>query len=486
MADFVDEITKPIRVVIDFVIRIDWKEVLKTVISLVVGFAGTIACGTITATGIGVVLAPLCVLSVSVVTSAIPPLIDFLDCLSKRTDSNSPVCTFNVTGKDGFVENLAWDIVLNTLTFGLGKAFTKFSKIKVGNVEKAIETGQNGAKVVDNEVAKALKCTGSTCIKAGACFIAGTLILVATFGTSLLSTPVLAGYNKNVTTKSIESIKRGDIVVSRDQYELSNDKPTIFSKVKRTFQKQVNQLQSITLVNNSNQNTNTITTTPNHPFYQESTKEFVNASNLKVGDKVSNGQLTVSKNIETVAALTKVFNFEVEVSHTYYVSNSLDNNNFVWVHNDCALLQPFVNSITNTTKVSKAFVEKLSESTVKWLAKGNAEYQVYVLKDKLGNVVYTGITSIGTDKRLAQHLAAGKEFIKLESGEISKIFGGNIEKLTRSQARAVEQTIMNKYNLVNSLDGLNLINSIGNNRSIYNEAVQFGEEVLKVGNIIIK
>ena len=77
-----------------------------------------------------------------------------------------------------------------------------------------------------------------------------------------------------------------------------------------------------------------IVTTPGHPFFIYG-KGFEYAGNLRAGDILVNvnGEKVVLEFIqhEILESPVKVYNFEVEDWHTYFVGE-----NKVWVHNDCA------------------------------------------------------------------------------------------------------------------------------------------------------
>jgi Pretoxin HINT domain len=138
-----------------------------------------------------------------------------------------------------------------------------------------------------------------------ACFVAGTVVLT------------------NVGYESIEKIKAGDTVYSQNAE--TGEKG--YKKVVRTFQKEVDTLVYLKIGSKE------IVTTENQPFYVEG-KGFVHAGELKAGEKVvtaSGKTLTVDKvNIEKTKEKTKVYNFEVEDWHTYFVSTEE-----ILVHNDC-------------------------------------------------------------------------------------------------------------------------------------------------------
>ena len=76
-----------------------------------------------------------------------------------------------------------------------------------------------------------------------------------------------------------------------------------------------------------------ITTTPGHPFYSP-VKGWTDAANLRAGDilVLVNGEYVVVEKIqhELLESPVKVYNFQVEDYHTYYVSD-----NGVLVHNTC-------------------------------------------------------------------------------------------------------------------------------------------------------
>ena len=82
-----------------------------------------------------------------------------------------------------------------------------------------------------------------------------------------------------------------------------------------------------------NVNGETISATPNHPFYVDKLG-WTLAKNLRAGDilVLSNGEFVVIEWIqhEILEAPVKVYNFEVEDFHTYFVGESS-----VLVHNEC-------------------------------------------------------------------------------------------------------------------------------------------------------
>ena len=141
------------------------------------------------------------------------------------------------------------------------------------------------------------------------CFVAGTLILTA------------GGY------VLIEDIQAGDEVVSMD-YETGE---VAVKKVVQTFENESNVLIHVQV------DGEVISTTPEHPFYVAKFG-WTHAINLRAGDilVLSNGEYVIVELIqhEILEAPVKVYNFEVEDYHTYFVGES-----GVLVHNSCTDVQ---------------------------------------------------------------------------------------------------------------------------------------------------
>ena len=135
------------------------------------------------------------------------------------------------------------------------------------------------------------------------CFVAGTMILTAT------------------GLVAIENIKAGDKVISTNPETFETGEKTVVETYIREDSKLIH------LVINGEE----IITTETHPFYVKG-KGFINAGELKVGDELldSNGNILLleSTEIELTAEPTKVYNFQVEDFHTYFVGEC-----GVWVHN---------------------------------------------------------------------------------------------------------------------------------------------------------
>ena len=137
------------------------------------------------------------------------------------------------------------------------------------------------------------------------CFVEGTLVTTAD------------GF------KPIEEIEVGDEVLSEDETtgEVS------IKKVTQTYVNETDELVHIRV------NGETISATPSHPFYVYKFG-WTLAGSLKAGDVLvlSNGELVTVEWVqhELLESPIKVYNFEVEDYHTYFVGE-----NGVFVHNRC-------------------------------------------------------------------------------------------------------------------------------------------------------
>ncbi len=137
------------------------------------------------------------------------------------------------------------------------------------------------------------------------CFVAGTLVQTAD------------------GTAAIETIEVGDYVWAWD--ELRND-----VSLKRVLETYVNETDELVHVFVNGEE---IVTTPSHPFYSP-VKGWTDAVHLRAGDilVLVNGEYVVVEKVqhELLENPVKVYNFQVEDYHTYYVAES-----GVLVHNSC-------------------------------------------------------------------------------------------------------------------------------------------------------
>ncbi len=137
------------------------------------------------------------------------------------------------------------------------------------------------------------------------CFVAGTAVLTA------------EGH------KAIEEIKPGDMVLA----ENPETGDVEYKEVLETYENETEELIHVHV------NGEDIVTTPSHPFYVNKFG-WTRAAQLRAGDVLvlSNGEYVVVEFIqhEILESPVKVYNFEVEDFHTYFVGE-----NSVLVHNGC-------------------------------------------------------------------------------------------------------------------------------------------------------
>jgi len=162
-----------------------------------------------------------------------------------------------------------------------------------------------------------------------------------------------------------------------------------------------------------------VSCTGNHPFWSEDRQEFIEASSLQQGEQLrkADGSLTRLISITNRETLADVYNLEVDIDHTYFVGAT-----GILVHNN------------------------------------------YVYEGWKNGKRYVGITNNLT-RRGKQHAKLGRRIAGLD----------HLDNLTRREARAVEQVLINRYGLGN-LD--NKINSVGINNPWYDEAIGIGNSIL--------
>ena len=158
------------------------------------------------------------------------------------------------------------------------------------------------------------------------CFVAGTTVLTA------------AG------AAAIETIEVGDYVWAWDE----NTKDVALKQVVETYVNETDELVHVFV------NGEEIVTTPAHPFYSP-VKGWTDAVHLRAGDilVLVNGEYVVVEKVQhkILEAPIKVYNFQVEDYHTYYVSDS-----GVLVHNKCGKNVEKVMSRSDAIKEGKNFL----------------------------------------------------------------------------------------------------------------------------------
>ncbi|PQQ66834.1 polymorphic toxin-type HINT domain-containing protein [Acetivibrio saccincola] len=230
--------------------------------------------------------------------------------------------------------------------------------------------------------------------------------------------------------KEIKDIEVGDLVYSEDP--LTGEKG--LKRVTNVFVNETSVLVRIYVEDEE------IETTPTHPFWVIG-KGWVAAGDIEAGDKVylysGEGREVKEVRFEYLDTPIKVYNFEVEDWHTYFVSEQ-----DVFVHNSC----------------------DVSDETLEWLNKGDPENTVYYgMQNEKG--AYTGITKQDLNKRLYQHNYNGKNFDSLSEQYVG---------LTRNQARAIEQYFIEN----GTANALNKANSISPKSKYYSEALKWAKNFI--------
>lgn len=155
------------------------------------------------------------------------------------------------------------------------------------------------------------------------CFVAGTQVWLARQD---------ASGHWQVYPAPIEQVKEGDLAVTRDP----QTGRTEYKRVVKTTVQTVDSVLSLTLADaQTGKTAETITTTDAHPF-MVADQGFVPAGQLALGNAIVTraGPTLIVKSITRQVRKEgyRVYNFEVEGSHTYFVGELYAG---TWVHNDC-------------------------------------------------------------------------------------------------------------------------------------------------------
>ena len=223
----------------------------------------------------------------------------------------------------GALKGAAIGAAVGAATGGAGGAI-KY-RLKKGTWKGSGRAALNGA--ADGYMMGAITGFVSGGLSSKACFVAGTLITVAD------------GY------KPIEKIEAGDLVWSENPETGEKALKTVV----QTFERDTNELVHVYAGHEE------IVTTPEHPFYVPK-QGWTGAIKLRAGDilVLSNGEYVTVEKIEheLLEKSVKVYNFEVEDFHTYFVGE-----NGVLVHNMCTTPKNVFGSIKNAPGYSKNFVK---------------------------------------------------------------------------------------------------------------------------------
>ena len=295
--------------------------------------------------------------------SALPGAGDALGVFAKTGKSCKLVTAFHKTGSAGNLMIGSYELGKTADKYISGDASFTWEEIK-GDLFKVAMTGTS--------MWGSAKDFGTSY-----CFVAGTL----------------------VTTEDgqepIEEIEVGDKVLSEDE----TTGEVAVKTVTETYINETDELIHICV------NGETISATPTHPFYVDKLG-WTLARSLRAGDVLvlSNGELVTVEWVqhEILESPIKVYNFEVEDFHTYFVGE-----NGIFVHNGCGDNQ-----------------------------------SVYALYDENTNQIeYVGRTN-DLGKRKAQHKASNSSRKNLKMVPIA-------EDIPYDAARGLEQLGIEKYNTLN-------------------------------------
>ena len=242
------------------------------------------------------------------------------------------------------------------------KKWALISAATVGGAALGAFLGPYAAKLAKS-MGSSIKTVVKSTVKYGKqlCFVAGTKIL-----TEKGKVP-------------IENIKVGDYVYAKDP----ETGVCMLKKVVETFENETTVLIHIKIDGEE------ILTTPGHPFYVLD-KGWIGADYLKNGDKVVlyNGQqVTIEKvTLENLDFPVKVYNFEVEDFHTYFVGESS-----VLVHNKGCGLNKIADSYLKKLKldahsIKYEYLGKKAKISLYDLAVDNKTGIIYIV-DKAGKVI---------------------------------------------------------------------------------------------------
>ena len=295
--------------------------------------------------------------------SALPGAGDALGVFAKTGKSCKLVTAFHKTGSAGNLMIGSYELGKTADKYISGDASFTWEEIK-GDLFKVAMTGTS--------MWGSAKDFGTSY-----CFVAGTLVITED------------------GQKPIEEIEVGERVLSEN--ELTGE--VAIKTVTETYVNETDELIHIGV------NGETISATPTHPFYVDKLG-WTLARSLRAGDVLvlSNGELVTVEWVqhEILESPIKVYNFEVEEFHTYFVGE-----NGIFVHNGCGDNQ-----------------------------------SVYALYDENTNQIeYVGRTN-DLEKRKAQHKASNSSRKNLKMVPIA-------EDIPYDAARGLEQLGIEKYNTLN-------------------------------------
>ena len=132
---------------------------------------------------------------------------------------------------------------------------------------------------------------------------------------------------------AIETLRAGDWIVTKDQHDAAGQ--LVLRQIEETFHRTAQHLLFLTIRSSTGQ-TQTLTTTNEHPVYVEGLG-WIKALDLEPGHNLlepDGGTSTViATRHETHREGISVYNFRVNEAHTYFVREEGSTTEPVWVHN---------------------------------------------------------------------------------------------------------------------------------------------------------
>ena len=177
-----------------------------------------------------------------------------------------------------------------------------------------------------------------------------------------------------------------------------------------------------------------IDATPNHPFYIPD-RGWVSAVNLRAGDRLQlvNGEYVTVEQVqhEILESPVKVYNFEVQDNHTYYVGGD-DDDSAVLVHNKCPKkeVHHFISNINKKfTPRFEKIVKKYGLDLDGWWNKAHmkhrgrhaTEYHEYIL----GKLEYIDGIAKGDTEKFLREFDNVKRYVKHNPDMLYKKYWNN-------------------------------------------------------------
>ncbi|WP_186377499.1 polymorphic toxin-type HINT domain-containing protein [Planctopirus ephydatiae] len=250
-------------------------------------------------------------------------------------------------------------IVVGAVTAGVGAAVGKSAKI-MGMIKRI-----NNFPGLDNPLLKRVVddfvTTLAKLANTKVCFVAGTMV------------HTLEGL------KPIEQVVKGDLVLTRSEFAGPDDRSVVYRPVVGTIVTQPVELVHLEVTADDGR-TETISTTPVHPFFVVEHRGFVHAGKLNAGDTLSlpEGRSAVVASVrrETSDPGTSftTYNIEIEEMHTYFVGKM-----GVWVHNESNLeCVKATAHFLNLQKAGKLSPAELREAIIDWFREKVAKGELSV------------------------------------------------------------------------------------------------------------